>query len=200
MKTLFSLAIVLFSFTTLLANNGYSVGSTVATFSLKNVDEKHVSLDDYKDKKGVILIFTCNHCPYAKMYEQRIMDLDAKYAAEGFPVVAINPNDPTNYPDDSYENMQKRAKKMNYSFPYLIDETQEVAKAFGAKKTPHVYVLENKNGTYLVRYIGAIDDSPQRAKEADEKYVETAVKAILEGDKISTTETKAIGCSIKWKE
>src|SRR5690606_4664699 len=109
--------------------------------------------------KGYILIFTCNHCPFAKMYEDRIIDLHNKYAPKGFPVIAINPNDPTIVPDDSFENMQKRAEKKDYPFPYLFDETQSTAKAYGAEKTPHVYVLEKKGNDFYVQYVGAIDNN-----------------------------------------
>src|SRR5215510_8080340 len=126
----------------------YKVGDNVKDFKLKNVDGKMVSLADYQSAKGFIVVFTCNHCPYAKAYEQRIMDLDKNFRSQGYPVIAISSNDPSTIPDDSYGNMVKRAKEKNYSFPYLFDETQQVAHDFGAMRTPHVFVL-SKTGSGL---------------------------------------------------
>ena len=123
---------------------GYKVGDKAADFKLKNIDDKIVSMADYKDAKGIIVVFTCNHCPFAKKYESRIMDLDKKYKSKGFPVVAISPNDPSLVADDSFENMQKLAKEKGYTFPYLFDETQNTAKEYGATKTPHVYLLKKE--------------------------------------------------------
>lgn len=179
---------------------GYNVGDKVTDFKLKNIDGKTVSLADYKDAKGVIVIFTCNHCPYAQAYEQRIMDLDKMYAAKGYPVVAINPNDPVAYPADSFEEMIKRSKEKSYTFPYVIDETQDVAKAFGATKTPHVYLLSKSKDVYTVEYIGAIDDNSENAVDVKVKYVENAITELNSGKKVSVNSTKAIGCSIKWKK
>jgi len=192
-----ALALTLFSAFTFLG--GYKVGDKATDFKLKNVDDNMVALADYKDAKGIILVFTCNHCPFAKKYESRIMDLDKKYKAKGFPVVAISPNDPVLEPTDSFENMQKRAKEKGYSFPYLIDETQNIAKAYGATKTPHVYVLEKQQDQYVVRYIGAIDDNHEDAAAVKEKYVENAVNNIIAGKPVTPETTKAIGCGIKWK-
>jgi peroxiredoxin len=126
--------------------------------------------------------------------------LDKKYASQGFPVIAINPNDPTAYPDDSFENMQKRAKEKGYTFPYLFDEEQSVYPLFGATKTPHVFVLANADGAYTVEYIGAIDDNYEDASKVSTKYVEDAVNAVLAGNKPEVTTTKAIGCSIKARQ
>ena len=184
----------------LAGSKGYEIGDKVDDFKLKNVDNTWVSLSDYDDSKGAIVIFTCNHCPYAKAYEQRIMDLDEKYAEKGFPVIAINPNDPAVYEEDSFENMQKRSKEKGYTFPYLFDEEQTVYPEFGATRTPHIYVLSNGKKGWMVEYIGAIDNNYADASDADEKYVEDAVMALLNGDKPEVTETKAIGCSIKAKK
>lgn len=178
----------------------YQVGEKAADFKLKNVDGKWVSMSDYKDAKGLIIVFTCNHCPYAKAYEDRIIALDKKYASAGFPVIAINPNDPAAYPDDSFENMQKRAREKGYTFPYLFDEEQTVYPLFGATKTPHVFVLANTGTGFTVEYIGAIDDNYEDASKVTNKYVENAVDALLAGNKPGVTTTKAIGCSIKAKQ
>jgi len=179
---------------------GYSVGSEVADFTLINVDDKNVSLSDYKDKEGVIVVFTCNHCPYAKAYESRIMALDVQYASQGWPVVAISSNDPVVEPDDSPANMKKRAEEKKYSFPYLYDATQKVARDFGATKTPHVFLLKNNMGKFTVEYIGAIDDNTENASAVTHKYVELAIAALKKGEKPAITSTKAIGCTIKWKQ
>ena len=156
-----------------------------------------VSLSDYKDAKGYIVIFTCNTCPYAKMYEDRIIELANDYNSKDFPVIAINPNDVTKKPGDSFDAMKQQSSKKSYPFPYLYDESQEVAKAFGATKTPHVYVVDKK---MKVAYIGAIDDDPQDASAANTKYVRDAADAVIEGKKLEKTTSKAIGCTIKWKD
>lgn len=179
---------------------GYSIGAVVADFSLKNVDGNTLSLASYKDKKGVIVVFTCNHCPFAKAYEDRIIALDKKYNSLGMPVVAINANDASEYEEDSYENMKKRAREKGYSFPYLHDETQAVAKAFGAMRTPHVFLLRNDGGKFTVQYIGTIDDNYQDAGGVTKRYVEDAANSILAGKPVVVNQTKAIGCAISWKE
>lgn len=178
-------------------NPGYGIGDTIEDFKLKNVDGNMVSLSDYRDAKGFIITFTCNTCPYAKMYEDRIMELDKKYAPLGYPVIAIMPNNTSIKPGDSFEEMQKRAQVKGYTFPYLIDEKQEVYPKFGATKTPHIYVVEKTKKGNLVQYIGAIDDNYKNASAVSRKYVEEAVDALLAGKEVREKETRAIGCSIK---
>jgi peroxiredoxin len=179
---------------------GYKVGDIATDFNLKNVDGKLVKLADYKKAKGFIVVFTCNHCPFSQAYEQRIIDLHKKYAQLGYPVVAINPNDAKREPEDSYEKMQELAKAKKYPFAYLHDETQQIAKTYGAARTPHVFVLQKTKAGNKVMYIGAIDDNYEDAKAATERYVETAVNNLLKGKTIAKTNTKAIGCTIKWKK
>lgn len=179
---------------------GYKAGDTATDFKLKNVDGKMVSLADYKQAKGFIVVFTCNHCPFSKAYEQRIMDLDKKYAPLGYPVIAINPNDPVVEPEDSYENMVTLAKEKGYSFPYLFDESQQTAKMYGAKRTPHIYLLSKNAAKLTVEYVGAIDDNFDDASAVKEKYLENALTALQSGKKPAVTSTKAIGCGIKWKK
>ncbi|ESU25192.1 thiol-disulfide isomerase or thioredoxin [Flavobacterium enshiense DK69] len=176
---------------------GYQIGDVATDFSLQNVDTKKVSLSDFKDAKGFIVVFTCNHCPYAKAYEERIMALDKKYKKLGYPVVAINPNNPAVQPDDSFEMMQKRAKEKGYTFPYLFDEGQKIYPQYGATKTPHVYILEKTKAGNVVRYIGAIDDNYSDEAAVKTKYVENAVDALLKNQDVPVKTTKAIGCSIK---
>jgi peroxiredoxin len=179
---------------------GYDVGDMAKDFKLPNIDGKTVSLSDYSDAEGFIVIFTCNTCPYAKMYEQRIIDLDKKYASQGFPVIAINPNDIAQKPGDSMEEMKKRAADKGYTFPYLRDDEQELTKMYGATKTPHVYLLDKEgNDKYRVAYIGAIDDSPQSEADVTRKYVEDAIAALKADKTPPTTSERAIGCTIKWK-
>ena len=179
---------------------GYSVGDYATDFNLKNIDGKMVSMANYKDAKGFIITFTCNTCPYAVGYEDRLVALDKKYAAKGFPVIAINPNDLDRKPDDSMEAMKVRAAEKGFTFPYLRDDSQEITKAYGATKTPHMYVLSNNNGKYRVEYIGAIDDNPRDGDNVSKRYVEDAVDALLAGKKVEVKSAKAIGCTIKWKQ
>ncbi len=195
-KTLSAIAVLLLITITISAQ-GYKVGDIASDFKLKNVDGKTVSLADYKDAKGYIVIFTCNHCPYAKLYEDRINALNKKYSLQGYPVIAINPNDPSIVPDDSYENMKIRAKEKNFTFPYLFDEGQKVLPKYGATKTPHVYLLEKTAQGNKVAYIGAIDDNYQDESAVKEKYVENAITALQSGKHPQPDFTKAIGCSIK---
>lgn len=176
--------------------NGYEIGDKAEDFKLKNIDGKMVSLGDFKDAKGFIVVFTCNHCPYAKLYEDRIIALDKKYAPMGYPVIAINPNDPEVQPEDSFDKMVDRAKEKGFTFPYLFDDGQEVYPKFGATRTPHVYLLDKG---LVVRYIGAIDDSPQDADAVESRYVESAIDALENGKDPEPAVTKAIGCSIKYK-
>ena len=178
-------------------STGYEIGDVATDFTLKNVDGNMVSLKDYKDAKGFVVIFTCNHCPYSVAYEDRIIALDKKYKTKGYPVIAINPNNPVAYPDDSFDNMIIRAKEKGFTFPYLYDEGQKIYPQYGATKTPHVYVLEKTDSKYIVRYIGAIDNNYKDEKSADKKYVEDAINALLKGEKVPVETTKAIGCSIK---
>ncbi len=178
-------------------DDGYSVGDYASDFKLKNIDGKIVSMSDYKNAKGFLVIFTCNHCPYAVAYEDRIIALDAKYKKMGVPVIAINPNNPVTQPQDSYKLMKVRAKEKGFTFPYLLDDGQKVFPKFGASRTPHVFLLEKTDKGNLVKYIGAIDDNYQDAASVETKYVENAVDAMLNGMPIQIETTKAIGCSIK---
>ena len=179
--------------------DGYKVGDVVEDFSLKNIDGNNVSLADFKDAKGFIVVFTCNMCPYSKMYEDRIVALDKKYKEKGYPVIAINPNDPVASPGDDFASMKVRAKEKGFTFPYLFDEGQEVYPKFGASKTPHVFILNKDKKDLKVAYIGAIDNNARSVENASEKYVEQALEALLAGKEIQNTTTRAIGCSIKKK-
>lgn len=182
------------------SNNGYKIGDEATDFKLKNIDGKFVSLSDYKTAKGFLVIFTCNHCPYAIAYEDRIIALDKKYSKLGYPVIAINPNDPGVQPEDSFENMKIRAKEKGFTFPYLIDEGQKIYPLYGATKTPHVFLLNKENGKNIVKYIGTIDDNYADPNDVSQKYVEDAVDALLANKPITQPTTVAIGCTIKVKK
>ncbi|WP_254561265.1 thioredoxin family protein [Dyadobacter diqingensis] len=185
--------------TEILQSAGYQVGDAVANFKLKNVDGRIISLADFSSSKGVIVIFTSNHCPFAKAYEDRVIALNNKYASQGFPVIAINPSDPGTHVDDSFEKMKERASSKGYNYPYLVDEMQTTAKAFGAARTPQVYVISRSNGRFIVQYIGMIDDNPQDPAGATKFYVEEAVSNLIGGKPVVTMSTKPIGCAIKWR-
>lgn len=174
-------------------------GEDAIKFSLKNVDGTTVSLSDYSDQKGVILVFTCNPCPFAKAYEKRIIQLHETFADKGFPVVAINPNDDEISPEDTFEKMKARASDAGYPFPYLKDDTQEVYKAYGATRTPHIFLLKNEGGKFKVAYVGAIDDNAMEATAVNQRYLEKAIGAVLAGKSPSPATTKAVGCTIKTK-
>ncbi|MAU15281.1 MAG: thioredoxin family protein [Muricauda sp.] len=176
---------------------GYGIGDVATDFSLKNVDGTMVSLSDFDNAKGFLVIFTCNTCPYAQAYEDRIIALDAKYKPQGVPVVAIMPNNPSAKPGDSFAKMKERAKEKGFTFPYLFDEGQKIYPQYGATRTPHVFLLQKTAKGNVVKYIGAIDDNYQDASQVDEKYVENAVDAMLAGKEINPETTKAIGCGIR---
>ncbi|MBE0639986.1 MAG: thioredoxin family protein [Bacteroidales bacterium] len=200
MKNVFLTLLVAFLFSTSTMADGLKSGDAAPGFKLQNVDGTYVSLDDYKDQKGVVVIFTCNHCPYAIAYEDRIIGIHNKFAERGYPVVAINPNDPEVQPQDSFDLMQLRAEEKQFPFPYLFDEGQKVYPTYGATRTPHVYLLSNTDEGFKVAYIGAIDDNYQEADKVEEKFLENAIIALMEGRTPETSETKAIGCTIKAKK
>ena len=194
--SIFICSVALLSF----ENPPYELGDSVSDFKLKNVDGKMVALSDYKDQSGVIVIFDCNTCPYSKAYNDRIIGLNEKYSSKGFPVITINPNNPEISPGDSFKEMASLAKRKNYTFPYLQDESQQVARSFGATNTPHVFVLKKAGQNFNVAYIGTIDNNSRDGSAATKKYVEEAVDALLDSKAIPVTRTKAIGCGIKWKD
>jgi peroxiredoxin len=176
---------------------GYQVGDEVSSdFSLKNIDGEMVAMANYPDAKGYVIVFTCNHCPYSIAYEDRLIELDKKYKELGYPVIAINPNDPAIVPEDSYENMITRAKEKNFTFPYLFDEGQKVYPQYGATKTPHVYVVNKTEAGNKIAYVGAIDDN-KNADEVTKNYLADALDALVAGEQPAEPYTKAFGCSVK---
>ncbi|WP_215239935.1 thioredoxin family protein [Dyadobacter helix] len=178
---------------------GYQIGDAVSNFSLKSTKGGNVSLNDFLSAKGLIVVFTSNHCPFSKAYEDRLLGLSNKFESQGFRVIAINPSDPGIHQDDSFEKMKERANTKAFNFTYLADDNQQVAKAFGAARTPQAFVLQ-KNGTkFILRYTGMIDDNPQDPQGVKKFYVDEAVGNLLEGKPVVTTVTKPMGCPIKWK-
>lgn len=168
-------------------------------FNLKNVDQSWISLDEYKNAPAIVIIFTCNHCPYAIAYEERIKDLDKKYRPLGVPLIAISSNNPITYPQDSFENMIIRAREKDFGFPYVFDGSQEIAHAYKAERTPHAYLLKPMDDDFEIIYKGAIDDNYRDASQVKEHYLADKIDAVLAGEDLSYSETAAIGCTIKWK-
>ncbi len=180
---------------TTLDSVGLPLGASAVDFQLKGVDGKTHSLNSFSDKKALVVIFSCNHCPYVQAYEDRMVQIQKDYSAKGVTLVAINSNDDTGYPEDSYPNMIKRAKERGFNFPYLRDNSQEIAKKYGAICTPHVFAFDQQR---RLQYKGRIDDNrnPDSVKTKD---LRNALDAILAGHKPSVQETRPFGCSVKWK-
>ncbi len=172
------------------------IGHRAPDFYLPGVDGKDHSLAQYKDKKVVVVVFTCNHCPYAQAYEERLMAVQRDYAGQGVQLIAINANDSAGYPEDSFDNMVRRSQKQNFNFPYLRDDTQRTARAYGAEYTPEVFVLNSK---FDLRYVGRVDDNLQHPDKAKSHDLRDALEAVLAHKKLENPVTHAIGCTIKWK-
>ena len=172
------------------------IGQRAPDFTLPGVDGKDHSLAQYKDRKAVVVVFACNHCPYVQAYDERLLSTVRDYEPKGVQFIAINANDEAGYPEDSFDNMVKRAKQRGYTFPYLRDDTQRIARAYGAEYTPEVFVLNSK---FAVRYIGRIDDNWQHPDKVKTHNLREALDAVLAHKKIENPITHAIGCTIKWK-
>lgn len=172
-----------------------SIGQPAPDFSLPATDGRTYSLADFADKPILVVVFTCNHCPYAIGSEDRLIDMARRYAPHGVAFVAINSNATHNHPEDSFEHMKERAKRKNFPFPYLRDESQAVALAYGALRTPHVYVFDSQR---ILRYTGRIDDNPREAAKATSHELRDAIEALLAGEDPPVKVTNPIGCNIKW--
>ncbi|MDX2279782.1 MAG: thioredoxin family protein [Saprospiraceae bacterium] len=177
-----------------------NIAKKVNDFVLPCVQGGKVSLKDYPDAKGFILVFTCNHCPFARMYGDRLNALHQKFFKLGVPLLAISSTDTLQYQEDTYSNMSKAAKDRKFEYPYLYDGSQAVAKKIGADKTPHAFVIWKESGEWVVRYNGAIDDNGGEPSEVQNPYVANAVEALLEGRSIEVKETKSIGCKIYFRK
>jgi peroxiredoxin len=173
---------------------------TILDFSLKNTDGKMISLANYKEAKGFIIVFTCNHCPFAKLYPPRLNALNSKYDSLGVPLIAISSTDTMMYEEDTYPKMIAKATDEQFNFPYLFDEMQSVAKNFKAQKTPHAFIIWKENEKWVIKYNGAIDDNGMKPEKVTEHYVANAVDALLANKKITIPETKSIGCQIAFRK
>ena len=179
-----------------MSDNKLKIDSSIPSFSLLGVDDKTYSLNDFSDKKILIVIFSCNHCPYVQAYEDRMIALQNEFEKDGVQIVAINSNDDVKYPDDSFDEMKKRAVVRGFNFPYLRDESQDIAKAFGATHTPQIFLFDTDR---KLKYEGKIDDNWQEPYKVKSAYLKEAILEVLKGKEVSVPETFSIGCTIKWK-
>ncbi|MFA5326723.1 MAG: thioredoxin family protein [Prolixibacteraceae bacterium] len=200
MKRMFFIVFLISFAVSVAVAGGYGTGDKAADFKLKNVDGKFISFSNYPDAKGFVVIFTCNHCPYAQAYQDRIIEIDKKYKVLGYPVIAISPSDPELVPADSYDKMVAVANSNGYTFPYLIDANQEVYKRYGATKTPTAFLLQRQTDNLFVAYNGAIDNNYQDALKVTEPYLANVLDALLAGKQPDPQTTKAIGCGIQSKK
>lgn len=171
------------------------IGVSLPKFNLPGTDGKNYSPSSFQNNKVLVVMFTCNHCPYVQAYEDRLINLQNHFKTRGVAFIAINSNDEINYPQDNFENMIKRAKEKSYNFPYLRDKTQEVAKAFGASFTPEIFVF---NQNKILQYHGRIDDNWQESDKVTKHNLKEAIEALLTNQKVERAETQAIGCTVKW--
>lgn len=194
MKKWFGLALLLTAIVAC-ADDEVAIGTKAPKFSLPNtVDGRTVSFTPGDGKLSVV-VFTCNHCPYAKAFEPRILELAKQYQAKGVVFYAINPNDQGKYPEETAALMKSRATSKGYPFPYLKDGDSSIARAYGARVTPHVFVVDAKG---VVRYRGYVDDSA-KPEERKTTGLADALDALLGGKQVANNATRAFGCSIKWK-
>ncbi len=175
-----------------------NIGKIIPAFSLRNIDNKIVNLVDYKNAKGFIVVFTCNHCPFAKLYTKRFNELSKHYDSLGVYLLAINSMDTFIYEDESFQSMQKRATAEGYLFPYLQDASQKIGKLFKAKHTPQAFVIWNENNNWIIKYSGAIDDNGENPVLAN-PYISKAVDELLLNQLVSSPETETFGCRIIYR-
>jgi len=179
-----------------MATNTLKIGSPAPDFNLLGIDGKKYSLASFKDKRALIVIFSCNHCPYVQANEDRIKQIQKDYTDNGVEVIAINSNDDKGYPEDSFENMKKRAAEKKFNFLYLRDDDQSVAHAYDATHTPEIFLFDNER---KLAFHGKIDDNWQEPDKVQNPYLRNALDELLAGKEISVPETFTIGCTIKWK-
>lgn len=168
----------------------------VQPFLLKCVSGEFVGMSTYPEAKGMIVVFTCNHCPFAKLYPERMNELYRKYAAQGIPLLAISSTDTVLFEEDGFAEMQKISQQQGFIFPYLFDAEQTVVQDFGAQKTPHAFVLARSEKGWKIVYSGSIDDNGADPSAVKHKYVEDAVRAVLKHKKVKVAHTSSIGCFI----
>ena len=171
------------------------IGDKAPGFQLQGVDGRTHSLEGFAGKPVLVVIFSCNHCPYVQAYEDRMIDIQRDYQTLGVQLIAINSNDDVNYPEDGFNAMVERANARAFNFPYLRDASQDVAKAYGATHTPQLFVFDQGR---KLRYTGKIDDNWQNPEKVKRQYLREAMDALLKGAAPAEAETHAIGCTIKW--
>ncbi len=191
---------IMMSFLLLGFNNEETKGKIVKDFSLLNIDGNMVSLSEYPDARGFIIVFTCNHCPFAKLYPKRMNELSSKYSVIGVPLIAISSTDTAQFEEDTYSRMIKKSEAENFNFPYLFDGEQTVAKNFNAQRTPHAFVIWKENNEWVIKYNGAIDDNGADPGKVNNNYVAEAIDALLNGNEVKLKETKSIGCQIQFRQ
>lgn len=196
MKNYLTILLALVSFSVSAQINTLASGTIAPEINLKNVDGKTIGFNSFPKAKGFIIVFTCNTCPYAQAYEQRIIALNANYASLGYPVIAVNPNDPSVSAGDSFEKMQERAKAKKYAFPYLFDPGQKITNLYGATKTPHLFLAKKSAKGLVIEYTGSIDDDPQETNAKRIYFMEDALKALIADKQPTVKDTKAIGCTV----
>jgi peroxiredoxin len=172
-------------------------GDRAPDFALPAVDGKTVRLSDFADRRLLMVVFWCNHCPYVQAWEGRMVDIGRKYGPRGVGIVLINSNDARAFPDDRLEMMVRRAREKGYPFPYVQDESQEVARAYGALVTPHVYLFDSER---RLVFQGRIDDNHQRPDKVTRRYLEEALDQALEGRPVVPAELPVVGCTVKWRD
>jgi len=177
-------------------DNKLKIDSIAPDFLLVGVDDNTYSLSSFYNKKILIIIFSCNHCPYVQAYEDRIISIQNEFEEDGVQIVAVNSNDDIKYPDDSFIEMKKRAAYKKFNFPYLRDETQQTAKQFGATHTPQIFLFDENR---KLKYQGKIDDNWQEPESVKSRYLRDVILETLAGKQVSVPETFSIGCTIKWK-
>jgi thiol-disulfide isomerase/thioredoxin len=174
------------------------VGSVISAFKLKGIDGQEHAPADFSDKRGLLVVFSCNHCPYAKAAWPILVDLHQQFSDQlGF--IAINSNDPETYPDDDFANMKKLAEEFGVQFPYVVDETQEVAKRYKAQCTPDPYLFVNENDEFKLFYHGRINDNWQEPDQVTEHNLQDAMQTLLAAQPAPDNQPPSMGCSIKWK-
>lgn len=179
---------------------GFELGQFKAPdFNLPGVDGKTYSLKNFQDSKALVVIFMCNHCPYVIAVQDRINDLAKRFKGQGVALIGINPNDAVKYPADSFDAMKVRAQERGFVFPYVQDESQEVARAYDAVCTPDPYVFENQGGEFVLRYHGRIDDNWKEPAQVKAQELADALTQILAGKPVDADQKSAMGCSIKWR-
>ncbi|RMF55569.1 thioredoxin family protein [Candidatus Woesearchaeota archaeon] len=178
------------------SNKMLEIGAKAPDFSVKGTDGKIYTLDSFKDKKLLLVVFMCNHCPYVKPKIEPLKELQEKYN-DDLAIIGINSNDPTNYPEDSFENMQRLVEEKGINFVYAVDETQEVAKAYGASCTPDPFLFDEER---KLVFHGRINDEMEPGQPITEKTMDVVIRKVLNGEKLEQSFIPSIGCSIKWKE